>query len=317
MFSNARTRVQILAVALATSFFIMAQASEITGLDGSVTALAFSPDGKTLAAADGGYDLSLWDVAAGTLKKKLSGLATGTGRVCWAPDGKTVYGTTGNDWISWDVATGKERQKVKGEMTRTAPSIIALSADGKTIAAVGRGMLKFWNAGTGAVLGEYEPHPNYGINSVAFSPDGRWVVTTSNERKAQLTETSGGAAGAAFSVGGKPSAAEFSPDGKTLFVADQSPALHQFEVASGKDTPALPMSREAKQIAISPDGALVVCAASSVEIWSRKDGRWIVKSLVNSAGATAVAISADGKSVACGDMEGRIHVWSTKDLLSQ
>src|SRR4051812_34489907 len=121
MFSQARQHAKIVLVTLtlAAEFFIMAPASgtEITGLDGSAGALAFSPDGKTLAAADGGYDLSLWDAATGKLKRKLTGLATGTGRVCWAPDGKTVYGTTGNDWIAWDVETGKERAKVKAEMT--------------------------------------------------------------------------------------------------------------------------------------------------------------------------------------------------------
>src|SRR4051812_7719891 len=73
----------------------MAQALEITGLSGSVTALAYSPDGKTIAAADGGHDLTLWDASSGKSLAKLTGLATSTTRVCWAPDGKTVYGTSG------------------------------------------------------------------------------------------------------------------------------------------------------------------------------------------------------------------------------
>jgi len=162
-------RAQLAIVTLAAPLFTMGYASglEITGLDGSVTALAFAPDGKILAAADGGFDLSLWDAATGSRKTKLTGLASGTGRVCWAPDGKSIYGTTGNDWIAWDTSTGKERLKVKAEMTRTAPSAIALSADGKVLAAVGRGVVKFWNTGTGAALGEHEAHPNYAINSVA------------------------------------------------------------------------------------------------------------------------------------------------------
>src|SRR5215216_3606065 len=117
MLSKMRLGVQVAMMALVASFSIMAQASEITGLDGSVTALAFSPDGKTLAAADGGFDLSLWDVTSGSRKTKFTGLASGTPRVAWAPDGKTVYGTTGNEWIAWDVASGKEKMKVKGEMT--------------------------------------------------------------------------------------------------------------------------------------------------------------------------------------------------------
>ena len=304
---------------LAAPFFTMSSASgiEITGLDGSVTALAFSPDGKFLAAADGGFDLSLRDTATGALKSKFNGLASGTGRICWAPDGKTVYGTTGNDWIAWDVATGKERLKVKAEMTRTAPSTIALSADGKILAAAGRGMVKFWNAGTGAALGEYEAHPNYAINSVGLSPDAKFAVTTSNDRTAQLTATAGGAAGTTFRCASRAVAAEFSPDGKTLFVADQAPSLHQFDVASGVDHPAPPMSRAAKQIAVSADGALVACAASSLELWSRTENRWYVKPVENSAGATAVAFSRDGQFLACGDMEGRIHVWPVKDLLSK
>jgi len=317
MLSKMRQRVQIAIVALVASFFTMAQASEITGLDGSVTALAFSPDGKTLAAADGGFDLSLWDASSGSRKTKFTGLASGTSRVAWSPDGKTVYGTTGNDWIAWDVASGKEKMKVKGEMTRTAPSIITLSADGKTIAAVGRGMLKLWNAGTGAALGEYEAHPNYGIKSVAFSRDGRFVVTTSDDRNAQLTETAGGSAGTAFKCSSRPNAAEFSPDGKTVFVADQVPSLHQFDVATGEDKPAAPMSRAAKQIAVSSDGMWVACAASSLELWSRAESRWVVKPVEGSSGATAVAISPDGKFIALGDMEGRIHVWAVKDLLAK
>jgi WD40 repeat protein len=320
MFRQTRkhAKIALVTLALAAEFFIMTPASgtEITGLDGSAGALAFSPDGKILAVADGGYDLSLWDTGTGKLKRKLTGLATGTGRVCWAPDGKIVYGTSGNEWIAWDVATGKEHSKVKAEMTRTAPSAIALSKDGKTLAAIGRGVIKFWNTGTAASLGEYEAHPNYAINSVSFSPDGRFVVTTCNDRTAQLTESAGGAAGTTFKCDGRPTAAEFSPDGKTLFVADQTPSLHQFAVNGGADQPAPPMSRAAKQIAVSPDGRLVACAASSMELWSTTEKRWRQKRPENSAGTTAVAFSPDGELLACADMEGRIHFWSVKDLLS-
>jgi WD40 repeat protein len=305
----------VLAV-LAAHFFMMAHATEITGLEGSVTAVAYSPDGKTLAAADGGFDLSLWDVASGKLKAKLNGLATGTARVCWSPDGKSIYGTSGNELIAWEVATGKELRRIKGEMTRTAPSLIALSGDGKTIAAAGRGVVKLWKAISGEVLGEYETHPNYAITWVAFSPDGRYVVTTSHDRIAQLTEVDGGAAGSAFTCESKVVAAEFSPDGKILYVADQAPTLHQIDVTAGEDHPALPLSRVPKQIAVSPDGQLVACVGSTVQIWSRVENRWFGKRIEDSAvGPTAVAFSPDGKFLACGDAEGRIHVWTVADVV--
>lgn len=307
--------VYTLGTVCALLFSFMAQASEISGLSSSVTAVAFSPDGKTLAAADGSFDLTLWDVSTGKLRTKLTGLATGTERVCWSPDGKMIYGTTGNEWIAWDVATGKEKQKVKGEMSGTAPNRIALSRDGKTVAAAGRGTVKFWDAATGKPIAEYEVHPNYGINWLAFSADGKSVVTTSADKTAQTTQVSDGA-GMTFTCPSRVIAAEFSPDDKTLFIVDEQPTLHGFDLATGEDTPATPLPRAPKQIAVSPDGKLVAGAGSALRFWSVTDKRWIETKVVSSsAGATSVAFSPDGKLVACGDYE-KIQIWATKELLT-
>ena len=46
--------------------------------------------------------------------------------------------------IGFDPATGKERKKVAAEMTRTSPRQIAVSPDGRLIAAAGQGVLKVW-----------------------------------------------------------------------------------------------------------------------------------------------------------------------------
>ena len=305
----------IFATALVAALTTMSHAFEITGSGGSITALAFSPDGKTLAAADGSYDLTLRDATNGKPRGKLTGLVTNSNRVCWSPDGKTIYGTTGNDWISWDVAALKEKQKIAAKMTRTAPSAIALSSDGKTIAAVGRGLVKFWKTANGEVLAEYEVHPNYAINSVAFSPDGKSVVTTCNDRTAQVIEVATGA-GTTFTFDSRPTTAEFSADGKTLYVVDQSPLLHSIKVATNEDTTVPSLNRVPRQIAVSPDGRIVAFAGPTLRLWSIAENRWSEKKPENTAGTSAVAFSIDGKSVACGDIEGRIHVWPVEELLS-
>ena len=305
----------VLVLPLFIQFSFMSHASEITGLSSSVTAVAFSPDGKTLAAADGSFDLTLWEVATGKLRSKLTGLATGTERVCWSPDGKTVYGTTGNDWIAWDAVTGKEKQKIKGEMSGTSPNRIALAPDGKSLAAAGRGKVKFWETASGKVTGEYEAHPNYAINSLAFSPDGKSVATTSNDKTAQTTRLSDGA-GMTFTCPSRVIAAEFSPDKKSLFVVDEQPALHCFDLKTGEDTPAAPMPRAPKQMAVSPDGKLVACIGSVLRLWSVGDKCWYETKIVTSgADATSVAFSRDGKYVACGDYE-KIQIFPTKELLT-
>ncbi len=307
----------LIGLILAVLSNFMSNAVEITGLNGSVTALSYSPDGKTLAATDGGFDLSLWNSATGQPVLKLTGLASGTSRVCWSPDGKTIYGTTGNEIIAWDTSNGSEKLRIKGAMTRTSPKIIALSMDGRTLAAAGWGLVKFWNAADGQAQGEEEVHANYGINWLAFSSDGRFLVTSGADRTAQLTETAKIVPGATFKCANRVNAAEFSPDGKTLFVADQGAILHQFDVATGQDTPAPALPREAVRITVSPDGKWVACSGSSLQIWSRTDNRWYAKRIEDSAvGATSVAFSPDGKTLACGDAEGRIHTWPINELIS-
>ena len=303
-------------VVLVTHFLPMSHATEITGLSGSVTALAFSPDGKTLAAADSSYDLTLWEVSSGKLRTKLNGIGTETNRVCWSPDGKTIYGTASNHWSGWDTSSGKEKVKVEAKMARTVASTIALSPDGKTLAAAGNSLVKFWETGSGNPVAEYEVHPNYPSNWLAFSPDGKSVVTTSNDRTAQVTDVVTGA-GATYTCGGRVSFAEFSVDGKTLFVVDQSPLLHSINLTTDQDTTIPELKRVPKQMAVSRDGRLVAFAGPSLLVWSIAEGTWAKKTLDDSViGATAVTFSPDSQSVACGDAEGRIHLWRVQDLFS-
>jgi WD40 repeat protein len=179
--------------------------------------------------------------------------------------------------------------------------------------------VKFWDTATGKALGEYETHPNYTVNSVAFSRDSRLIVTTSGDNKAQITTVATGAAGPSFVCGERDALyAEFSLDGKTVFVVDENAMLHQFDIASGKDQPAPRLRADATQLAISPDGKLIACAGSSqVRIWSRASNTWHQVNITNTAiGTTAVAFSPDGKRIATGGTNRGILIWNVSDVLA-
>jgi WD40 repeat protein len=81
---------------------------KLAGHTGKVTALAFSPDGKTLASGGADKAVRFWDVASGKEIRRLEGKDTITS-LTYAKDGKTLTAKEGDKVKrTWDVATGKE-----------------------------------------------------------------------------------------------------------------------------------------------------------------------------------------------------------------
>src|SRR5262245_19233743 len=74
-------------------------------LDGTISALAFAPDGKTLALGVGN-DVILWDTAAKTKRATWAGHEAQIEALTYSPDGKTLASSGGQDHtvILWDVA---------------------------------------------------------------------------------------------------------------------------------------------------------------------------------------------------------------------
>ena len=109
----------------------------LKGHEGFVSAVAFSPDGKTLATGGGDRSIKFWDVGhTSKTRNVLKGHAGTVHSVTFSPDGKTLATGSADKTIKlWDVGVQRELATLKGH--EGSVRSIAFSPDGMTLAAGG------------------------------------------------------------------------------------------------------------------------------------------------------------------------------------
>lgn len=186
----------------------------------SVSSIAISPDGKTLAAGTRAGNIELWDAVKG---KKLNVL-NGTGHIVpdlvFSPDGK-ILAVGGENLILWDAAKRSKLPSLKGDTSRAVA--LSFSSDGKSLAAVSSidGLVRQWDIATGKALTTLQEEQDE-LWTVAFSPNGKLVAAGSVARAAGeslfLWDSMTGKLLASFKANQNVYKIAFSPDGKILAV---------------------------------------------------------------------------------------------------
>jgi WD40 repeat protein len=158
----------------------LATGQKIGGVPLSASAMAISPDGKTLAVATSGGTVQLWDVAT---RHPIGNSFTVSPEVIYSlafsPNGKTLATGSNDDTARlWDVAT--HRQIGNPLTTSNWVFALAFSPDGKTLAtgSISDGTVRLWDVATDQQIGSTLDTGFGNVGSMAFSPDGKTLAVS-------------------------------------------------------------------------------------------------------------------------------------------
>ena len=237
-----------------------AMLASLAGHADYVRSIAFSPDGKLIAAAGGGPqqdgEIKIWDAQSHQLLKTMRGHKDCIYSVAWSPDGKLLASGSYDRAVKlWDVTTGKEVRNLQDHID--AVFAVAFSPTGKLLASASQDRtVKIWDVATGRRLYTLSDASD-GLTSVAYSPSGEQVAAVGYDKTIyvwRLGEEDGHLVQSLIADEDSLLALVWSPDGKVIITSSSDGSIRF------RDTKLDLMGVIDKQpdwveaLAISPDG---------------------------------------------------------------
>ncbi len=276
----------------------------LTGQKQMVTEVAFSSDGQLVAAA--AEDVRIWDAAT---HEQVGEPLRGGGTVAFSPDGRLL--ATGGDRVRlWDVAT---RTQVGDALP--GAGAVAFSPDGRLLATHSsrETEARVWDVASRRQVASLEAHLSpAGISHLAFSPDGKRLVTGSHALRLWDVAT--------WRPIGKPLMnrqiggirVAFSPDGSVLATTSDGGRVRLWDLATREELgPRLAgHTIGLYSVAFSPDGKLLAAGGlDGLRLWSPFTHRQLGAPLPT-AGTTARAatFSSDRRSLLTSDAR-HVRLW--------
>ena len=291
----------------------------LKGHTDSVTSVAYSPDGNIIATASGGRysddnTVRLWNANTGETEVILTGYNR-INTVAHAPDGDIIVSEGARMLVA-----------ISAELRHISP-------DGTTIATVGSlHTVELLDAPTGKRKATLK-HTNYidwiymmitdreyGIEAIAFSPDGNTIVTgggyyTNDEGTVSLWHTRTRKRKVIYKGPGYVSSVAFSPDGRTIATGDWENKIRLWHAVTGKELQTIRTGHKGGVLSLmySPNGNTIATGGgyddNTVRLFNADTGQLKTTLKKPIEAVTCIAYSPDGNTIVTGTRNGNVHLW--------
>jgi WD40 repeat protein len=282
-----------------------------------VAAVAFSPDGKLLAAGVHGR-VTVWDLARARPVKVLTNVLGAVNDLKFSPDGKLLAVAGGQPSIRgdlriFDTAEWKLIHSLGGHLDTV--SSVAFGPDStRLVSASFDKTVRLWDAKSGKLLHTFTGHSDF-VYSVAFGPGGAWYATASKDRTGRIVEAASGKGLATLSgMDQEVLAVAVRPDGQVL-TSGLEPAVSWWDSKTAERLRKTAGPGVAvHELALDAKGSLYAAAGGdgTVRFFKGQTGDLLRTAQAGSV-VFAVALDPEGKRAASGGGEGVVKVWDTAD----
>jgi WD40 repeat protein len=252
----------------------------------SIDDIAFSPDGRLLAASVEGK-VMLWNMEGGLLR--IIHVISVFNDIVFSPDGMKIAigGWGGAALVGID-------GKVLWERVDNTNSL-AMSPDGKLIACGVKHAVKLFSI-DGKLLKTFVGHKKF-VTTVEFSPDGSMIASGSQDKTVKLWNVATGLEIRTFK-GHKDEvfSVAFRPDGKVIASGSKDQTVRLWRTKGGRLKILKGYRFLTKSLAFSPDGSILAVVGGGLYLWNEKD-KLIRK---HDKSVYGVAFSPDGHTIAAG-----------------
>ncbi|HSV66968.1 MAG TPA: pentapeptide repeat-containing protein [Mycobacteriales bacterium] len=293
----------------------------LSGHTGTVTAVAYSPNGTHLATASTDRTAQIWDPATGQRLTTLTGHHGSVTAVAYSPDGtRLATASYDNTARTWDPATGQRLTTLTGH--HGSVTAVAYSPDGTRLATASWDRTaRTWDPATGQRLTTLTGHTNW-VTAVAYSPDGTRLATASSDCTARVWDPATGRRLITLTGHtGTVTAVAYSPDGTYLATTSTdhtaqiwNPTTSRWRLRSRRRDIFTTLSGHTSTVtavAYSPDGTRLATTSKdgTARIWDPTTGQLLITLTGHTGAVTAVAYSPDGTRLATTSYDNTARTW--------
>ncbi len=273
-----------------------------------VGAVAFSPDGKSLAVVDAG-GLRVIDRKTGEQRSVMGGQASPVSSVAILPDGRILIAGWGVRL--WNRADGKQAPQVLHD-----PSLefrrICLSPDGRCVAGAGyNGAISLWDLPSGKPHGKL-PGRDQVLACVTFSADGTILAEGGNGGLIRIWDFASSTVIRQMKVPSQVNSLAFSPDGRFLAAGCSDNVSRVYAVDSSEERTILRGHRnQVQDVAFSSCGRWLASAGEDgdIRLWRTETWKETARLRRQIGWPSRVLFTPDGRTLVSSDSEGSIRLW--------